>query len=63
VETWRYGAFEEQFRAADGPKVFVNVEHEQGIRGVVRHGIQLREERSGLKPCHFGVCGVLLGVS
>jgi hypothetical protein len=35
-KTWRYGAFEEQFRAADGPKVFVNVEHEQGIRGVVR---------------------------
>ena len=47
-ETWRYGAFEEQIRAADGPKVFVNVEHEQGIRGVVGHGIQLREEPNGL---------------
>ena len=33
-ETWRYGAFEEQIRAADGPKVFVNVEHEHGIRGM-----------------------------
>ncbi len=47
-ETWRYGAFEEQIRAAGGPKVFVNVEHEQGIRGIVGHGIQLREEQTGL---------------
>ena len=29
---------------APTPKVFVNVEHEQGIRGVVGHGIELREE-------------------
>ena len=43
---WREGAFDEQLRST--PKVFVNVEHEQGIGGVVGHGIELREERNGL---------------
>ena len=43
-EVWRERApFGEQLRST--PKVFVNVEHEQGIGGVVfGHGIQLREE-------------------
>ena len=75
-EMWRYGAFEEQIRAADGAKVFVNVEHEQGIRGVVGHGIQLREEQSGLhgvfelhesedgrKALHLVRAGLLTGLS
>jgi HK97 family phage prohead protease len=75
-ETWRYGAFEEQIRAANGPKVFVNVEHEQGIRGVVGHGIELREEQSGLhgvfelhesddgrKALHLVRAGLLTGLS
>jgi HK97 family phage prohead protease len=75
-ETWRYGAFEEQIRAPGGPKIFVNVEHEQGIRGVVGHGIQLREEPSGLhgvfelhdtedgrKALHLVRAGLLTGLS
>jgi HK97 family phage prohead protease len=75
-ETWRHGAFEEQIRAANGPKVFVNVEHEQGIRGVVGHGIELREEQSGLhgvfelhesedgrKALHLVRAGLLTGLS
>jgi HK97 family phage prohead protease len=75
-ETWRYGAFEEQIRAADGAKVFVNVEHEQGIGGVVGHGIQLREEQNGLhgvfelhesedgrKALHLVRAGLLTGLS
>jgi HK97 family phage prohead protease len=75
-ETWRYGAFEEQIRAADGAKVFVNVEHEQGIGGIVGHGIQLREEHNGLhgvfelhesedgrKALHLVRDGLLTGLS
>ena len=75
-ETWRYGAFEEQIRAADGAKVFVNVEHEQGIGGVVGHGIQLREEQNrlhgvfelhesedGRKALHLVRAGLLTGLS
>jgi HK97 family phage prohead protease len=75
-ETWRYGAFDEQIRAPGGPKVLVNVEHEQGIRGVVGHGIQLCEKQSGLhgvfelhesedgrKALHLVRAGLLTGLS
>ena len=69
-------AFEEQIRAPGGSKVFVNVEHERGIRGVVGHGIQLREGQSGLygafeihdtedgrKALHLVRAGLLTGLS
>jgi HK97 family phage prohead protease len=73
-EVWREGAFGEQLRST--PKVFVNVEHEQGIGGVVGHGIELREEQGGLhgvfelhesedgrKTLHLVRAGLLTGLS
>jgi HK97 family phage prohead protease len=45
-EAWVRGAFEEQL--GKHGKVLVNVEHEAGIRGVVGHGVELRDEREGL---------------
>jgi HK97 family phage prohead protease len=40
------GAFSHQLNAAN--RVLANAEHEEGIRGVVGHGIMLREEKDGL---------------
>lgn len=47
-EEWVSGAFATQ-AAAKGreSKVLVNMEHEQGIRGVVGHGLALREAADG----------------
>jgi len=44
-EEWAPGAFSGQERAAH--RVLMNVEHEPGIRGVVGHGIALREAADG----------------
>jgi HK97 family phage prohead protease len=40
------GAFSHQLNAAN--RVLANVEHEEGIRGVVGHGLTLREDKDGL---------------
>jgi HK97 family phage prohead protease len=40
------GAFDDQL--GDRGKVFVNVEHESGVRGIVYRGVELRDEREGL---------------
>jgi HK97 family phage prohead protease len=45
-ESWVGGAFEDQLGSRG--KVLVNVEHEAGIRGVVGHGVELRDESDGL---------------
>lgn len=45
-EEWVPGAFSHQERAAN--RVLANVEHEAGIRGVVGHGLALREGPDGL---------------
>jgi HK97 family phage prohead protease len=45
-EEFVHGAFSHQLNAAN--RVLANAEHEEGIRGVVGHGILLREEKDGL---------------
>jgi HK97 family phage prohead protease len=45
-EEWAYGAFSHQLNAAN--RVLANAEHEIGIRGVVGHGLALREAKDGL---------------
>lgn len=47
-ETFLPGAFERQTRAADRVKIWLNFEHEQGIRGIVGHGIELHDRADGL---------------
>lgn len=42
------GAFERQLRAPDRLKVWLNFEHEQGLRGVVGHGTALQDRADGL---------------
>lgn len=42
-EEWEPGAFDRQLNAPNRVSVFVNVEHEQGIKGVVGRGTELRE--------------------
>ncbi len=44
-EEWMAGAFAGQERAAN--RVLANVEHEQGLAGVVGHGVMLREQPDG----------------
>jgi uncharacterized protein len=44
-EEWVPGAFDGQLKAAN--RVLVNIEHEQGIGGVVGHGVVLRESHDG----------------
>jgi uncharacterized protein len=48
TETWLPGAFEAQVRASGRPKVLLNFEHEPGLRGIVGHALELRDERDGL---------------
>jgi phage head maturation protease len=42
------GAFERQLRAADRVKVWLNFEHEVGLRGIVGHGTELHDGEDGL---------------
>jgi HK97 family phage prohead protease len=44
-EEWMLGAFSGQERAAN--RVLANVEHEQGVAGIVGHGVMLREQADG----------------
>ncbi len=74
VERWVPGAFEKQAKAAD--KVLLNFEHEKGLRGVVGHGVALREAPDALygefrvhpgpdgdKALHMVNEGILSGLS
>ncbi len=45
-EEWMAGAFAGQERAAN--RVLANVEHEEGLAGIVGHGTMLREQPDGL---------------
>jgi HK97 family phage prohead protease len=47
-ERFLRGAFERQLSAADRVRVWLNFEHEQGIRGVIGHGVELAEADDGL---------------
>lgn len=47
-EMWVPGAFDAQLNAPNRVSVFVNVEHEQGIQGIVGRGTELRETPDGL---------------
>jgi HK97 family phage prohead protease len=42
------GAFEAQTRAAGRLKIWLNFEHDQGLRGIVGHGATLEERSDGL---------------
>jgi HK97 family phage prohead protease len=42
------GAFERQLAAPDRVKVWLNFEHEQGIRGIIGHGSELHDRADGL---------------
>ena len=47
-EAWLPGVFARQTRAADKVKILANFEHEQGIAGVVGHGVGLEDQPDGL---------------
>ncbi len=42
------GAFERQTRAANRVQVWLNFEHEQGIGGIIGHGLELQDEPDAL---------------
>lgn len=41
MESWAPGAFDRQAGAVSRVKVWLNFEHEKGLRGIVGHGVQL----------------------
>src|SRR5678815_3726444 len=41
LESWAPGAFDRQAGAVNRVKVWLNFEHERGLRGIVGHGVQL----------------------
>ncbi len=45
-EEWAHGTFTHQQKAAN--RVLANVEHEEGVAGIVGHGLALREDTDGL---------------
>ena len=47
-EEWAAGAFDDQLVAGHRLRVLLNVEHEQGIGGVIGKGVSLRSEQDGL---------------
>jgi HK97 family phage prohead protease len=47
-EVFLPGAFARQVANPDRVKVWLNFEHEQGLRGIVGHGIALRDQPDGL---------------
>lgn len=76
VERWLPGAFEKQASAANRVKVWLNIEHEDGFRAVVGHGVALRESPDALygtfrvepgvdgdKALHMVNEGILTGLS
>ena len=48
TEQWEFGAFSKQTRAADKVKVFLNFEHEPGLRGIIGRASALVERTDGL---------------
>jgi HK97 family phage prohead protease len=76
LERWRPGAFAKQAKAPHRVEVYLNFEHEPGIRGIVGHGVALREEPDALygtfrvhpgpdgdKALHMVNEGILTGLS
>lgn len=53
-EAFERGAFERQLRAFDRVRVWLNFEHEKGLRGIVGHGAQL-DDRADALYGHFRV--------
>lgn len=47
-EVWMPGAFDKQLAAANRVQAWLNFEHEQGIRGIIGHGTELRDAPDGL---------------
>ncbi len=47
-EEWLPGAFEKQTTAVDRVKVWLNFEHNQGLAGVIGHGVTLEERGTSL---------------
>jgi HK97 family phage prohead protease len=47
-EVFAPGAFERQLSAPDRVRIWLNFEHEQGLRGIVGHGLQLHDRSDGL---------------
>lgn len=47
-ESFVRGAFERQTGAPDRVKIWLNFEHEQGLRGIVGHGVELHDRDDGL---------------
>jgi HK97 family phage prohead protease len=47
-EAFTPGAFERQIANPDRVRVWLNFEHEQGLRGIVGHGVALRDQADGL---------------
>lgn len=47
-EMFMPGAFQAQTRAADRVKIWLNFEHDQGLRGIVGHGVELQDRDEGL---------------
>jgi len=48
TEEWLPGVFERQARAVNRVKVWLNFEHDQGLRGIVGHGVSLEERPDAL---------------
>lgn len=47
-EQFARGAFNNQLTAASRVKVWLNFEHEQGLRGIVGHGVEIHDRDDGL---------------
>lgn len=47
-ELFAPGAFERQLSAPDRMRIWLNFEHEQGLRGIVGHGMHLHDRSDGL---------------
>jgi len=55
MEEFVPGAFDKQTRAADKVKVWLNFEHEGGLRGIVGHGVSLADEGANFLRASFRV--------
>ncbi len=55
MESFVPGAFDKQTRAADKVKVWLNFEHEGGLRGIVGHGVSLVDEGANFLRATFRV--------
>jgi HK97 family phage prohead protease len=48
-EMWMRGAFDKQLTAASRIEVFLNFEHQQGLQGIIGHGVTLIDTEDGLE--------------